>query len=283
MRPNFRVVDLMFAVGVSALGLAFILPALNSTIYCNNGRKLQCQNNLKNIALALNAYQLRHERFPASYLSRPGHSFIPWILRDIDEHVIYNEYNFSQPNLSEENRKVIGKRMSILVCPDGSNRDSIPAEDVLTGWEQGMPGNSLFAPTHYAINWGGGRGEWGHDFVLMYGQKRGVSMEDRGVAPKEITDGMATTLLVGEKPSAHGWAIGGWAASEFDVGPGPIYAGNSRVGSLVYTGSNHANGSNFAFCDGSVRIITKALNQNTWYALITRNGGEKLDPNSIDW
>ena len=281
MRQNFRVVDLMFVIGISALLFGLMVPALQMGSRCVC--RIQCQNNLKNIALALNAYQIRQEAYPASYLTSLGHSFVPFLLPDLDEQTLYNEYNFSQSNLAEENRKVIDKRMNVLVCPVASNGDSIPAAEVLTGCGQGMSGNSLFAPTHYAINWGGGRGEWGHDFVMKYGQNRGVSMEDRGVAPKEITDGMATTPLIGEKPSAHGWAIGGWAASEFDVGPGPIYAGNSRVGSLVYTGSNHANGSNFAFCDGSVQRISKGLNQNVWYALITRDGGEKLDLDIIDW
>jgi prepilin-type processing-associated H-X9-DG protein len=224
--------------------------------------------------LALNQYQFTHGVLPASYLPELGHSYDSLILPELDQQILYNRYNFSQPSWAEANRKIVDTRLIVMICPESSTQGHIPAGDVLTGWRLGLPGTSEFGPSHYAVNWGGGRGEWGHDFVLRRGRNRGVSMEGRGVSAKEVTDGLATTILAGEKPSPRGWAIGGWAASEFDVGLGPVYSGNSRVGGLVHTGSDHRDGANFTMCDGSIRRFTSRMNQDIWYSLITRNGGE---------
>ena len=53
-------------------------------------------------------------------------------------------------------------------------------------------------------------------------------------------------------------------------------------GSLIYAAitarSYHPGGVNSLFMDGSVRFITNSIDQATWRALGTRNGGEVVDP-----
>ena len=69
--------------------------------------------------------------------------------------------------------------------------------------------------------------------------------------------------MVGKKHNGQGWALGGWAASEFDVGVSPSYRGDDPTARKVYTGSDHPSGTNFAFCDGSVRGLTGAPTANS--------------------
>jgi hypothetical protein len=42
----------------------------------------------------------------------------------------------------------------------------------------------------------------------------------------------------------------------------------------VISGSTHAQGPGAAMCDGSVRSLAKKQDRLTWYALITRAGGQ---------
>jgi prepilin-type N-terminal cleavage/methylation domain-containing protein/prepilin-type processing-associated H-X9-DG protein len=45
--------------------------------------------------------------------------------------------------------------------------------------------------------------------------------------------------------------------------------------------SFHPGGVNVLFCDGSVRFITDTITYNTWHAIGTRDGGEKLDSKDL--
>ena len=96
----------------------------------------------------------------------------------------------------------------------------------------------------------------------------------RNVGLEHITDGLSFTLAMVEKRDSFGWAVGGWAGSEFDVHTSPAYAGDDALARKVYSGSPHADGPNALMCDGSVRPLRARQDAAIWYALITRAGGE---------
>jgi prepilin-type processing-associated H-X9-DG protein len=55
--------------------------------------------------------------------------------------------------------------------------------------------------------------------------------------------------------------------------------GNSAIGAgyAVWTArSYHSGGVNSLFMDGSIRFISNSIDQSTWRALGTRNGGESV-------
>ena len=55
--------------------------------------------------------------------------------------------------------------------------------------------------------------------------------------------------------------------------------GGGQTGIITAT-SNHPNGVNVCFTDGSVRFITDSIDLRTWWALGTRNMGEVIDANA---
>ena len=82
----------------------------------------------------------------------------------------------------------------------------------------------------------------------------------------DITDGTSNTLMIVEAKKAVPWT------KPNDV---PFDAGKllPKVGGLrdrVFQG---------AMCDGSVRGFPMTLKEETLRAIITRNGGEVIDPN----
>ena len=101
------------------------------------------------------------------------------------------------------------------------------------------------------------------------------------IRAQDIRDGMANTLMVGEKRDSQGWNVGGYAGSEFDVGPSPYFpanylnvAPNDTFSPMVFPGSFHAGQTYFVFCDGSVHPLRSTIDKATWYALTTRYGRE---------
>ena len=74
--------------------------------------------------------------------------------------------------------------------------------------------------------------------------------------------------------------MGGYAGSEFDVGPSPVLTGDDPVLRQTYTGSYHTGMAQFTFCDGSVKSLRSTMNRLSWYALITRDGKEIISQDS---
>ena len=108
------------------------------------------------------------------------------------------------------------------------------------------------------------------------------------VAMKDVTDGTSNTIMIGE--SAFGerdndanvrpWIVGSVGnclytvrnvAYQINQGakPGPL---RNDVG----YGSEHSNGTHFAFADGSVRFLTDNIELRTMFALASRAGDETL-------
>ena len=73
---------------------------------------------------------------------------------------------------------------------------------------------------------------------------------------------MANTILVGEKRDSQGWNVGGYAGSEFDVGPSPYLLTDDPFLRMVFPGSFHAGQTYFVFCDGSVHRCAHRWTRN---------------------
>jgi prepilin-type processing-associated H-X9-DG protein len=121
---------------------------------------------------------------------------------------------------------------------------------------------------------GGDRISWPRTRAIEKGPTRCQRLED-------VTDGTSSTVAFGEKKDSQGWAVGGWAGSEFDAWTSPTFTEAEPVALTVYTGSFHPGGAHFAFCDGSVRFLKSSTNKTVWYALLTRDGKEVVSSDSF--
>jgi prepilin-type processing-associated H-X9-DG protein len=119
-----------------------------------------------------------------------------------------------------------------------------------------------------------------------------------------ISDGTSNTLMAGERYhkdpayTAIG-SLGGWAWSNYNSGQdclgatavpnNYLLAPGTPVGSPAFNedlrvnafGSGHSGGSNFVFCDGSVRFLTMTSTSDlpTFQAMSTPKGGEVFSIN----
>ena len=73
-RPNgqrvaFTLVELLVVISIIAILISLLLPAVQAAR--NAARRLQCTNNLKQLALAVQNYQSSHSVYPASAIVDP--------------------------------------------------------------------------------------------------------------------------------------------------------------------------------------------------------------------
>jgi RNA polymerase sigma factor (sigma-70 family) len=101
-------------------------------------------------------------------------------------------------------------------------------------------------------------------YYQVFTGKTSVFEDPEGCRFTDITDGMSNTLLIVEAADAVPWTK-----------PEDLpYAPNRLLPKL---GGEFSEGFDAAFCDGSVRFLSKTVPEKMLRALITRNGGERMD------
>jgi prepilin-type processing-associated H-X9-DG protein len=164
------------------------------------------------------------------------------------------------------------QQLSKLLCPSDPRNQSIYETDDL------CPGGEAYALTNYL----GCRGS-----LRM--------LPDNGVFPNvnrtarlaDILDGTSHTLLVGERPvdptAYWGWWAAGRGVDDHGLGDYVLDASEglhggdpSATNDLLHYWSPHPGGAHFGLCDGSVRFLAYSMEQTTFLALGSRNGGETM-------
>ncbi len=108
-------------VGISTLGIVvgLFLPAPRSAREA--GRRAQCTNNLKQIALALHNYEGKYGALPPAHTvdpnGRPLHSWRTLILPFLEEPALYRTIDLSKPWSDPVNAEAIEKVPRVYQCP----------------------------------------------------------------------------------------------------------------------------------------------------------------------
>jgi prepilin-type processing-associated H-X9-DG protein len=187
----------------------------------------------------------------------------------------------------------------VYVCPSSELGSLSPDNPENTT----NPNARYQAALHYRANGGSGRafiqGTWGRH---QWWTDTGVIYPASSVRMEGIADGTSNTILASETSSAigralsngwHGiqpWTWGyynyepastppnpnaGWLMIDHKAVTHPIgYTGSFFANETPFTSNHGGGGVNIAFCDGSVRFLTKETPLATLQALATRAGGE---------
>jgi prepilin-type processing-associated H-X9-DG protein len=111
---------LILLVGIIGLLIALLLPATRSSR--GAARRIQCVNNLKQIALALHNYESRYNALPPAHTvdaaGKPLHSWRTLILPYLEEQkLLYDTIDLSKPWNDPANAKAYATEVSAYRCP----------------------------------------------------------------------------------------------------------------------------------------------------------------------
>jgi prepilin-type N-terminal cleavage/methylation domain-containing protein/prepilin-type processing-associated H-X9-DG protein len=295
---GFTLIELLVVIAIIGTLIGLLLPAVQKVREAANNTS--CQNNLKQLGLALLHNHNVYKGFPPAQTvlkSQPliTHSWVPYILPQLDEENLYRVYNFSA-NWSDKTTNdngVIQTKLTMLVCPSapsgrvGPNNRAItdysPIADISRGnLTPPIPATQV-PPLDPAV-----MGSPYPDNTALYNTRRRID---------EVKDGASNTLLLVEAAGRPQLWVMGAQASPTTNNPNPagewanpynmLYlagftkdsAKPDRPGPCAVNCTNnevysfHSGGANVLLCDGSVKFLFDTITINTLVALMTRATG----------
>ena len=191
-RRGFTLVELLVVIAIIGVLIALLLPAVQAAREA--ARRMQCKNNLKQIALAMQNYQTAIGCYPPSIclpVGTPVGTQGDWsaqarILPYLEQGGLYDKMDFSvtYEHVSLNGKPISTARIGTYICPSEVN-------DVL---RVDGAGNPFHWPLCYAFN----MGVW---FVWDPTTNRGgegASYPNSGLRPADFLDGLSNTLCASE-------------------------------------------------------------------------------------
>lgn len=306
-RSAFTLIELLVVITIIGILIGLLLPAVQQVREA--ARRTTCQNNLKQIGLAILNYEQSLKSFPPGAITEGAccgtRSQISWpisILPQLEQTALFDQYNHNAKNEDPENKLVRETFLEVYTCPSDVEIDRLDKP------ESG-PGNGLqYAPGSYRGMEGlvaRGSSDWwdvgySQPDIELPKEWKGVfykvgfwSSLRRPLRMAEIRDGTTNTLLVGEYHNESRnrrrtfWAYSYASYNQSGATPesrtliadydecvsiGGMNGANSCKRGW---GSLHSAGViQFVRCDGSATSISPTIDMETWSAYATVAGNE---------
>ena len=303
-RRGFTLIELLVVIAIIAVLVAILLPAVQQAREA--ARMTQCKNNLKQIGIALHSYHETVNRLPISqsmgtnavgtFLQR---TWVKAILPNLDQQAIYNKWDFNKGHAAGTNRELTKTPIAVFRCP------STPGPAIVSVTGTGANVDHPDGPVFQAgvMDYFASSIVWdvpGRSTMATPSFNGMIPYNIEGIRFADVTDGLSTTIMVGEtaggeKRYFRGGVANGlqhetqgtWATrNRSGIGPedftGTIYGGgNYVINSLNYNGTNfysfHAGSANFLMGDGSVHTLSDSIDLDFAWRLIVPNDNNKVD------
>lgn len=304
-RRAFTLLELLVVTAIVAVLTGLLLPAVQRVREA--AARVSCQNNLKQLGLALHNHHAALGRLPPGRGTPTPRIFSAHahLLPHLEQDALGQTIDYAQPPATftvppatvydgAANFPAAATVMKVFVCP------SDPAGGRVTG--------SPYGATNYAANAGSGTVRSGH---LL--DSDGVFFLGSAVRLTDIPDGTSNTAAFGERPlggddparvmieltggtdptpAACGspaaprnaergakWIVGNYGNTLYNHAdppnpPAPDCTNATQQKGRMAARSRHPGGVNILFCDGGVRFVRDGIDTATWQAIGTRAGGE---------
>ncbi len=276
---GFTLVELLVVIAIIGVLIALLLPAVQAAREA--ARRMQCTNNLKQVALAAHNYHDAYNRLPPAYQPighslwlAAGHNDTRWsalalFLPFVEQQALYDQAGVGQinPMPRPEDDRHLQTPVATYLCPSDPG---------------GVLNPNFLGPEHYA------KSNYLPSDNIFDPRPKGHPSGNPPARPRFniITDGLTNTILFGERAMIEspfrslggiwpGYSYGesghAWRSDAMVLGRGswppntPTPTSDPTCRRHAWT-SLHPGGINIALADGSVRFISENIDSITSYA-----------------
>ncbi len=310
----FTLIELLVVIAIIGILVALLLPAIQSAREA--ARRVQCNNNLKQIGLALQNYHDTYKSFPSGYIYPSGFANVAaaanreswgWpalTLPFLEQQALHDQLGVTRQPLYQgfttggtAFKDLVLTSIPGFICPSDTeynkpgnvhqNRNFDDGVGVLAG---GIPAPVRPGLSNYI-------GVSGHRDVVQRTLNTGIFFGDSAISMADITDGTSNTFAVGERDTKN-CRGGTWLGVRNPNGSGTrgtqVVLGHSRpkinqdttaipwgtanLGCGEGFSSLHPGGALFLLCDGSVRFVSDSINHFWFGTTVQGTLAEHQDP-----
>ena len=294
-RQGFTLVELLVVIAIIGILIALLLPAIQAAREA--ARRNQCQNNLKQMGLAVQMHHDAKKVFPTGRngTTQKSVSWAFYLLPQLEETAVYEAYDKNLFVSDPGNSRAMRTPIAVYYCP--TRRGGNPKADRNFDNNDDPP-----LPEHMGVAAGG-------DYAANAGHEEDTNMEgndfkggviDKALAgpifsgskyaAKHISDGLSGTLAIGERhipPVEDGTPV---EMEHFKIGDTCFLAGDTIDTILAGTdeglaqrpdddeehtfGSLHSGVVQFVYLDGHVDALATDIDVSVLMALSSIGGGE---------
>lgn len=249
---GFTLIELLIVIGIIGILISMMLPAVQSVREA--ARKTACKNKLRQIGIALHAYENAHGNLPMGCLewrawdSPSSHRQFAWsamLLPFLEQQAVYDRIDWTLPFDATQNAEAAQSNIGVYVCPS----------------------KSMVAKTPGRISFGGLHGER----IVDPEPDDGIFLHERAIEFREIRDGLSHTIAVAED-------VGG-PDSQWINGRNVFVQSHGINDPAAWVGDNeirsaHPGGAMLIFADGRATFMSESIENTLLGQLITRSKGE---------
>lgn len=280
-RQGFTLIELLVVIAIIAVLVGLLLPAVQAAREA--ARRAGCQNNMKQIGIALHNYQDSRGVLPPGYTyvygyPTGGFGWATMILPNMEQAAIFDSANFSLPAWSPQNTTTCVQKIATYLCPTDYTTQGFMVREGFN-----------YAKSSYVGSFGP------NDMDNVPGDRAGLFSRNSQTRFADVTDGLSQTMAGGERTNAVYLSVIG-SASHYDletVWPGAIKENpvddhaHTTLFQAAYLINNpnfddrdsmsfHPGGSNYLFADGSAKFIKLSISPTVYQALGSRAGSEAV-------
>lgn len=288
-RSAFTLIELLVVIAIIAILIALLVPAVQKVREA--AARTRCQNNLKQVGLAIHGYHSVNKFIPAAYTAAnlsPGWSWAAELLPHVDQGGLHQALGIGTTPFGAVGGVPVTWALAtpltqtvlpVFRCPSDIGLDLNPERgDFATANYRAVSGPITFP--FFAVNQDMG----------------GVMFQNSKISFAQITDGTSNTICVGEcildttvPKRASIWA----GMRGLDPSAGSMWISDVMwwVDDATATingsapqafSSQHRGGAFFLFCDATTRFANQSVAPSVVKWLAGRDDGNSVPPEALD-